>query len=364
MRRFFAAMWVVVTCTLVPVSGDSETYSEGEDYIEGEEYSEADAEQVSLNCGTINIKNESHQFGDYAWLEYIVETRREANFSGVCGLLSLRVEANVVGVAGSGGVHNDKVAAVLRRQIPVPSYGDWRVSSSHYRVWSSKWVYLHSAGSSLASVRQKRTEEEESTEPTSDPEHVALAPEDPNNPNSNDPIIVDTGRNGYRLTSVADGVFFDIDADGAVDRVAWTDPDGDDEFLAFDRNGNGRIDDGSELLGNYTRVSASAPVTAANGFEALRMLEGPATGPSHIDEIIDARDTLFWRLLLWRDANHNGISEPGELRRAADAGLIAFLTDYKESRRRDPHGNEFRQRAKALSTVGEFYVYDVWLRSQ
>ena len=70
------------------------------------------------------------------------------------------------------------------------------------------------------------------------------------------PIIVDTARDGYRLTSVANGVYFDVNADGTPERTAWTRRDSDDAFLAMDRNGNGRIDDGTELFGNYTPAYA------------------------------------------------------------------------------------------------------------
>lgn len=346
MRRFLAAAVVAVTCTFTSVSG------------EGEDYSEAEAESASLSCGAINNVNIAYQFGDFNWLEYIVETRRDVNATGPCALLSVRVEGYVVGVGGSGGVATDMFTASLRRQIPVPNYGDWVVRSEHYRVWAWAWSYHNGARSSTVSVQPRRTDTDPATgEPL-------LAPEDPNNPNSNDPIIVDPGKDGYRLTSVAEGVLFDIDADGVPDRVAWTDPEGDDEFLAFDRNGNGRIDDGSELIGDATWVYPDARVTAPNGFQALRMMEGPSFGRGYLDFVIDRRDAVYHRLLLWRDANHNGMSEPGELRRAADAGLVSISTEYKLSRRRDPHGNELRQRARVSFASGDAYAYDVWLRRQ
>jgi hypothetical protein len=183
------------------------------------------------------------------------------------------------------------------------------------------------------------------------------------------PIIFDVDRNGYRLTSAEDGVWFDLDADGTPQQVAWTHADSDDAFLAMDRNGNGRIDDGSELFGDATPATrdpeSGAWINAANGFEALKFLENPDFGVSRADQILDANDAPFSRLLLWRDANHNGISEPDELTPAAAASLESISAyDVKTSGRRDKHGNLFRLRAVALFGGRSGYVYDVWLRSK
>jgi hypothetical protein len=173
--------------------------------------------------------------------------------------------------------------------------------------------------------------------------------------------------NGYRLTDVTNGVRFDLDGDGTLDRVAWTHQDSDDAFLALDRNGNGRIDNGSELFGNNTPAYADLPVKAKTGFEALKLLEAPAYGLSRADLIIDERDAVFARLLLWTDRNHNGISEPDELEGAAAAGLVSIETDYAERKRRDQHGNEFRQTSASwwLDETGNRKrraVWDVWLQ--
>ncbi len=179
------------------------------------------------------------------------------------------------------------------------------------------------------------------------------------------PLLIDWENDGYRLTSADDGVLFDLDGDGSLEKVPWTTAGSDDAWLAIDRNGNGRIDDGTELLGNHTPVYVNTPgVTAANGFLALTFMEGPEFGLSRRDGVIDSRDAIFSRLLLWRDLNHNGLSEPDELQAAGPAGLISVNTDYKTAHRRDQHGNEFLQRAKAVWSAGEFYIYDVWLRKQ
>lgn len=68
------------------------------------------------------------------------------------------------------------------------------------------------------------------------------------------PIVIDTLGNGFDLTSAAQGVFFDIAATGRALQIAWI--QGDDAWLALDRNSNGRIDNGQELFGNFTRQPA------------------------------------------------------------------------------------------------------------
>jgi hypothetical protein len=173
--------------------------------------------------------------------------------------------------------------------------------------------------------------------------------------------------NGFDLTSPADGVHFDLTGDDIPEKIAWTAPSSDDVWLAMDRNGNGIIDSGAELFGNRTPVYAdTSRPTALNGFVALRFLQGPSYGRSSSDSIINEWDAAFSRLLLWRDSNHNGISEPDELTPAAQAGVVSLGTNFKEAGRKDRFGNEFRQRAKAELFINgnlrKHYVYDVWLR--
>jgi hypothetical protein len=96
----------------------------------------------------------------------------------------------------------------------------------------------------------------------------------------------------------------------------------------------------------------------------LRFAESPSYGATTpADGIIDARDPMYGRLLLWTDRNHNGISEAEELQHLSDAGLVAIRTDYKASHRSDQFGNEFRQRGRVTWADGqETNVYDIWLK--
>lgn len=328
----------------------------------------AAAEEVSVwfpSCGPVQSRNTSHQFGSFNYIEYIVET---VGVFDICGRWMVLVEASMPGIANSGLSSAGFMYAVARRQIPVPAYGrQYQTNGKHYvsgsiPSFSDGGWYLVGDTASFAVANAPQA--------TSDPALDCF-----NNdgvwrdtwcdfkPSS--PIIVDSARNGYALTSVSNGVRFDLDVDGLAELVAWTDVNSDDEFLVMDRNGNGVIDDGSEMFGDHTPAYPfGAPVTTANGFEALKFLESPSWGASRTDGAVGIGDAPFARLQLWRDANHNGLSEPEELRSAAGAGVQGISTDYKEKKRRDRFGNEFRQRGTIFWTDGHDFVYDIWLQSR
>ncbi|MGH9947309.1 MAG: hypothetical protein ACRD6X_08930 [Pyrinomonadaceae bacterium] len=180
------------------------------------------------------------------------------------------------------------------------------------------------------------------------------------------PIIVDLDGDGFDLTDSATGVDFDFYGDGVPERLGWTAVGSDEAFLVLDRNGNQLIDDGSELFGNFTPQPQPPAGESRNGFLALAVFDQPANG-GNLNGQIDRRDDVFNRLRLWRDINHNGISESNEMRRLSVSPIRAFELTYVTFRRTDEHGNQFRYRAivrdERGAQVGR-WAWDVFLVSQ
>lgn len=125
---------------------------------------------------------------------------------------------------------------------------------------------------------------------------------------SHSPIVLDLDGNGFLASTPENGARFDLLGTGVAVQTAW--PEGADAFLALDRDGNGRIDGSTELFGNSTRGAHWD-----DGFAALAELD------TNEDGKLDARDSAYAELVLWRDVNHDGQSSTRELTSLHDAGI-------------------------------------------
>ena len=162
------------------------------------------------------------------------------------------------------------------------------------------------------------------------------------------PLILDIDRDGQiELTAYAEtnSTFFDVDEDGFAEQTAWVKAD--DGLLAIDINQNGKIDDSSELFGRSDE----------SGFYELALLD------SNDDGVIDANDTQFADLLIWRDANENALTENGELQALSAyniTGISLAVTRIHGTNQGNFVSDESTYTVEDGGTVTSHVIQDVW----
>lgn len=101
-----------------------------------------------------------------------------------------------------------------------------------------------------------------------------------------DPLVINFGGTAAQLQNQR--FSFDLDSDGKAENVPML--AGNSGYLAFDLNGNGKIDSGKELFG----------ATTGNGFTELARLDSDKNG------WIDENDLLFDKLRVWLPDGKDG----------------------------------------------------------
>lgn len=95
-----------------------------------------------------------------------------------------------------------------------------------------------------------------------------------------DPLVINFDGTGAQLDSTR--FAFDLDADGTPEQIASLRPNS--GYLALDRNGDGKINDGRELFGP----------TSNNGFAELAVYDEDGNG------FIDEGDSIYHQLRIWQ----------------------------------------------------------------
>ena len=119
--------------------------------------------------------------------------------------------------------------------------------------------------------------------------------------------MIDLDGDGIEFTEMGLGrTWFDVDGDLFAERTGWL--KGDDGFLVLDANGNGRIDDVSEMFGGVGQ----------SGFAELALLDSNGDGK------ITMADVAWSELKVWQDYDRDGVTDAGELKTLTELGIVSL----------------------------------------
>jgi Ca2+-binding RTX toxin-like protein len=171
-----------------------------------------------------------------------------------------------------------------------------------------------------------------------------------------DPLVLDLDGNGIPLTGRASsGVAFDINNNKFATPVGWVDAN--DGILARDLNGNGSIDDDSEVFGGPQAAGFAQLATLDGNHDGKVDASDNALADFNGDGTVDASDT-FDSLKVWVDANEDGVTDAGELHALADYDIVSIAVGSTPSTLTDS-GNDivatgtFQRADGSTGMVGE-----------
>jgi hypothetical protein len=131
--------------------------------------------------------------------------------------------------------------------------------------------------------------------------------------NVTSPLVIDLNGDGVHTTALDTTTGkFDLLNNGHTINSGWISAQ--DGFLAIDSNGNGngKIDDRSELFGGEI----------GEGYAKL------ASFDSNHDGVVDARDARYNDLKIWQDSNGNHQTDAGEMRSLSEAGISSLNVNH------------------------------------
>jgi len=167
------------------------------------------------------------------------------------------------------------------------------------------------------------------------------------------PVVLDLNDNGIETTNLNDGVNFDIQNSGSLNKTAWV--AGGDGLLVRDINHDGQINNGSELFGSATVLPNGK--TAADGYAAMKALD------TNNDGVLDANDAAFGQLGVWVDNNGNGVTDAGELKALTDLGINSLSLSSTKSDLNN-NGNLIGLMGSYTTTDGQTHTMgDVWFQT-
>ena len=222
------------------------------------------------------------------------------------------------------------ILAVLSTPFP-PAALLFNLASTSYAIYSAWYGYEYTVSDSFNSLRD--AVQDHFNLPKGNQHRIV------------DPLALDLDGNGIRTVAANQfsGSLFDHDGDGIRTASGWVGKE--DGLLVYDRNGDGIINNGSELFGDATRLQNGG--TAAHGFAALADLDDNGDGK------IDVADKAFSSLRVWRDLNQDGISQEGELLTLEQAKVQSLSTTFRNTNRSLGDGNTLAQEGSYTTTDGQ-----------
>ena len=150
-----------------------------------------------------------------------------------------------------------------------------------------------------------------------------------------DPLVIDLDGDGIEtLRASQSGIRFDFDGDLFAEKAGWL--SGDDGFLVLDADGDGRIEDVSEMFGG----------PGLSGFAEL------SDHDDNDDGVITIDDAGFAALQVWRDIDGDAVTDDGELFSLADLGIESIGLDSTEVGSETPQGNTILARGTVTLADG------------
>ena len=165
--------------------------------------------------------------------------------------------------------------------------------------------------------------------------------------NVSDPLILDLNGNGiFDITTIQDGVNFDMHVPDRPQAMAWTNGDG---FLFLDRNGNGVADDGLEFFGNTTKFR--------DGFRHLAIYD------DNKDKVLDEKDSQYQNVYIWNDFDMNGICTENEVMSLQEFGITSLNVTGVETNIRVAGGRIKYTSLALIDGISPILVGDAFLQS-
>ncbi|MFZ3019434.1 MAG: VCBS domain-containing protein [Gallionella sp.] len=168
-----------------------------------------------------------------------------------------------------------------------------------------------------------------------------------------DPLTLDLNGNGIETVGInaANPVYFDLTGEGVQSSVGWVAPS--DGFLVLDRNGDGVINDGTELFGDATPAyeagitqASTSSARTVDGFAAL------AQEDTNADGVVNSADANFANLRVWQDLNQDGVSQANELKTLSELGIESFNVASIEHSQLLANGNQIADTGSYTRTDG------------